>query len=172
MSTARMLRLRRARSARPRSRRSRTACARPTTAGTRGPRSTRTKSSAERARSSRSGRRAERHSFVTVPGTETKVSRGCGGGQLVHLGGELEEDADDGGIELRARAALAFGERFVAAERGPIGPVARHRVVRVRNGQNTGLHRDLLACAPRRVAGAVPTLVVVEDVRECVPERR
>ena len=47
---------------------------------------------------------------------------------------QLQKDADDRGVELRARAALDLGDRLLVAERRPVGAVARHRVERVRDG--------------------------------------
>src|SRR5204862_6828688 len=58
------------------------------------------------------------------------------------------------------------------AQRPPVGAVARHRVEGVRDREHARLDRDLLARSAGRIPGAVPTLVVVEDVWDRAAECR
>ena len=74
-------------------------------------------------------------------------------------------------VELRPGAALDLGQRLLMRQRAPVGPVARHRVERVRDRQHARLDRDLLARLAGGVAGAVPALVVVEHVRDRLAQR-
>ena len=70
------------------------------------------------------------------------------------------------GIELGAGAALELGQSSLDRERRPVRPVRGHRVERVRDAEQAGLDRDLLAAEAVRVARPVPALVVVEHVRQ------
>ena len=55
-------------------------------------------------------------------------------------------------------------------ERAAVGPRRDHRVEGVGDREDAGLDRDPAPAQPRRVAVAVPALVVEEDVRERVVE--
>ena len=66
---------------------------------------------------------------------------------------------DDGGIELRSGPGLELGQRLLAGHRRPVGPVARHRVERVADGDDARLERDVLAGQPIRIPVAVDSLV-------------
>ena len=91
---------------------------------------------------------------------------GRGRGRQLGLGEELEEDPRDLWIELRPCATLDLGQRLHPRERATVGPVARHRVEGVGDGEHACLERDLLAGLARGVAVPVPALVVVEHVRD------
>ena len=104
--------------------------------------------------------------------TKLKLRLGGRGRGQLGLGEELEEDARDLRVELRAGAALDLGQRLVTAQRRPVGPVARHRVERVGDGEHARLERDLLAGLAGRIAVPVPALVVVEHVRDRLAQGR
>ena len=59
-----------------------------------------------------------------------------------------------------------LGQGLLDQERRPVGPVGRHRIERVCDSEQAGLDRDLLAAEAMWIASAVPTLVVVEHVRQ------
>ena len=92
--------------------------------------------------------------------------------ELAEIREQREEDLGDARIELRSRAAVDLGQRFVPRQRAPVGAVARHRVERVGDGEHARLERDLLPRLAGRVTGAIPTLVVVEHVRDRPAQRR
>ena len=89
-----------------------------------------------------------------------------GGPELDLLAPDLEEELRDLRVELRAGAGRDLDERMVDREHGPVGPRRGHRVERVGDGEEARLDRDRAAAQPRRVAVAVPALVMEEDVRE------
>lgn len=74
-----------------------------------------------------------------------------------------EEGVDDGGVELRAPAALEFGAGCVVPECLAVDTVGGHRLVRVGHRQDPCLQRHLLAREPERIAAAVRALVMGED---------
>ena len=67
---------------------------------------------------------------------------GGGVGERVPDRPDLEELFDDDGVELRAGAALDFGERLLVAERAAVWSGRDHRVERVRDREHAGLDGD------------------------------
>src|SRR3954454_21258633 len=64
------------------------------------------------------------------------------------------------GVELRARAGTHLLDGFLEWHPGPIGPVADHRVHRVRDREQARAQRNLRASQATGVSLTVPTLVV------------
>ena len=96
----------------------------------------------------------------------------------------LSASGDDlGGVARRRRAPRTSGSNWVPAHRSTsrerleaqgasrYGRTRGHRVERVGDREQPALERDVAAGAPRRVAAAVPALVVEQHVREGGSER-
>ena len=86
------------------------------------------------------------------------------------VGPRLDEELSRDWVELRAGPFLHLGERVLVCERAAVGPRRDHRVEGVGDREDPGLDRDPAPAQPRRIAVAVPALVVEEDVRERVVE--
>ena len=77
------------------------------------------------------------------------------------------ERVDDLGIELDAGELAQLAERLLGGERRhPVRALGGHRLERVRDVEDPGQERDLVADQPVRVARAVVPLVVVADDRQ------
>ena len=115
--------------------------------------------------------RAPRHGAVSCVQRSSRLLRSCGGVPGVPaVGPGLDEELGGDRVELRARPVLDLGERVLVGERLAVRPWRDHRVERVGDREDPGLDRDAASAQPRRVAAAVPALVVEEDVRERVVE--
>ena len=68
-------------------------------------------------------------------------------------------------VELASTAATDFGDCDVVVERFPIGAVARHRVIGVRDGDDARDQWHVIPLQSERVAEAVPALVVQVHAR-------
>ena len=82
----------------------------------------------------------------------------------------IDERVGEPGVELRARTSLQLGERRRDRERRAIRTDRGHRVERIRDPEHTRLERNRVTLEAMRVAGAVPTLVVMEHSRYCGQE--
>ncbi len=71
------------------------------------------------------------------------------------------EGRNQGGVELRAAAALKLSEALAVAQRRAVGTLAGHRVIAVDDAHRAGDERDLLAGEAVGVAATVEALVVV-----------
>src|SRR5215213_10057452 len=92
-----------------------------------------------------------------------RPSGGAGEDELERrLAERIVERGHDAGVELRAGAAVHFGERLGARDLCAVDAVGRHRVVGVGNEEDARGQLDLLAGEVVRVARAVPALVVVQ----------
>src|SRR5262249_14169879 len=78
----------------------------------------------------------------------------------------LQERVRDEWVELCGRAALDLAERVEHRERTPVRTRRRHRVERVDDREQARTFWDIRTETSRRITGAVPALVVVEDVRD------
>src|SRR5688500_16280752 len=82
-----------------------------------------------------------------------------------HLGPLFARDAaerlDHPRVELPTTEGFQLRRRLVVAAAPAVDAVARHRVEGVGDGEDARVRIDLLAAQPRRVARAVPTLVVL-----------
>src|SRR5919197_2273572 len=94
------------------------------------------------------------------------------GEQAVRIRTELDEGTGDVRVELRAGAAVDFGESFARRQRRAVGPRRSHRGERVRDRQHPRLERDRSPAPPGRVARAVPAVVVEQNLRNHEPEIR
>ena len=85
------------------------------------------------------------------------------------LGDERGQYLDEGGrklgIERSPGLVLHQPDRALMVERLVIGPLGRHRVEVVDDGEDAGTERNLIAPQPLRVAFAVPPFVVAQDQR-------
>ncbi len=72
-----------------------------------------------------------------------------------------DEGVHDRGVVVRARRAAQLGEGLGALAAALVDAVGRDRGVRVGDGHDAGLERDLVGGEAVRVAGPVPALVVV-----------
>src|ERR1035437_5600011 len=92
--------------------------------------------------------------------------------QLVpQLVGNLEEDFDDGRIELGAGAAQHLLARGIEASCGAVGTVACDGVKRVGDSENTRADRDFDPSQTARITAAVKVFLVSEnDCRRLVEE--
>jgi hypothetical protein len=123
--------------------------------------------------------RAIREACLEAVAQGSRQARGLGqylarsGGALPDVpavGPGLDEELSRDRVELRAGPFLHLGERVVVSERATVGPRRDHRVEGVGDREDASLDRDPASAQSRRVAVAVPALVVKEDVRERVVE--
>jgi hypothetical protein len=77
----------------------------------------------------------------------------------------LDEEVDDLGVEVRARAAQEQRLGLLARHPAPVGAVLAHGVEAVNHGEDARGQRNLLAAQRVRVALAVPHLVVMPNDR-------
>ena len=73
------------------------------------------------------------------------------------------EGRDDDRVELRAGIVPQLGKSDLRTAGGAVRPIGRDRLEGVRDEDDAGSERNLLAGEPVRVAGPVPVLVVVQD---------
>ena len=72
-------------------------------------------------------------------------------------------------VELLAGLCEELDHGLVPGERGTVRAVARHRVERVRHGEDARRERDVVPAQPVRIPVSVPALVVVPDDLEAAP---
>src|SRR5260221_5682415 len=83
----------------------------------------------------------------------------------------VEERLGDLWVELGAGAARDLAQRVVDRQSRTVRTRRRHRVKGVRDGQDATLEGNLSPGTARRVAGAVPALVVEEHIRQSRRQR-
>ena len=89
--------------------------------------------------------RGERAWPAASTGQPTGAARGPRPGLRLD---QVEEDLDDVGVELRARAERDLVDRFLHRHRRPVGAVVRHRVERVGDREHASRERDLFMPSP------------------------
>ena len=81
----------------------------------------------------------------------------------------LQKGVDAVWVELLAGLCEELDHGLVPRDRGTVRAVARHRVERVRHGEDARRERDVVPAQPVRIPGSVPALVVVPDDLEAAP---
>src|SRR4051812_47507004 len=100
-----------------------------------------------------------------------RVWRGVGN-EREALVAYTHERVRNGWVELRPAAARDLRAGIIDRHCAAVRTVARHRVERVRDCEDACPERDLFTSEPRRVALAVPALVVMaNDLRDVLKER-
>jgi len=94
--------------------------------------------------------------------------RAGSGKQLVPLGQQPRELVHHVTVELGVGIATQFGERILHAPRGSVAPVTGHGVEGIHHGDDARAERDVDTGQPRRIAGAVPSLVMMAHQRNNV----
>src|SRR5579859_578065 len=88
------------------------------------------------------------------------------------LVGDLQEEFDDSGIELRARAAKDLKSGYVETFGSAVRPVAGDGVESVGDGEDAGADGDGVAAQAARVAAAVVVFLVGVDDLRCLMQER
>src|SRR5579885_817549 len=77
------------------------------------------------------------------------------------IGQDPQRGLHDGRIELFSGAARQFGARLFFAPASLVGPVCCHRLICLRNANNTRRQGNVLSTEAIRVAGAIPVFMMV-----------
>src|SRR5690606_13956696 len=81
-----------------------------------------------------------------------------------------DQGVDDRGVKLRSCRFPQLANRFGRRQRGPVSPVGRHRLVRVRYGDDPRVERKIGSTDAIRVSSSIHPLVMMADAVDVLAE--